>query len=139
MMATANGTATMTSWVETPPHDAGLEAPRLAHALVEFAYEGDLVATSTCHYVLAYRTDGIASFRGLEQITGDLQGVEGSFIISQEGTFAGGAIEVRWTVLDGSGTGSLVGLRGTGGYAVAAGEGEIDGEQRWRWSLDFER
>ena len=137
-MVTASGTATFTSWEEVPAHDSDPPVPRLSHATVAFAYEGDLVATSTCQYVMSYGTDGTCTFVGLERVEGSLQGRNGSFVLRHEGVYRPEGLEVGWTVVPGSGAGELAGLAGTGGYEVAAGEGESGGMHRWPWHLELD-
>jgi hypothetical protein len=139
MPTTLTGTATFTRWIEDPPHDAHPPVPRLAHAVVDFAYSGDLEARSVCHYVMSYRADGVADFVGLEQVDGTLLGEAGGFVLEQRGTFGPAGLDVDWTVCPGTASGSLVGLTGSGGYAVAAGESEENGEHRWSWRLEIER
>lgn len=137
-MRTATGTATFTSWQEEPAHDSGAPLPRLAHATVTFAYEGDLIATSTCQYVMNYGANGESEFVGLESVAGSLQGRAGSFVLRHVGTYGPAGLDVAWTVLPGSGTDELSGLAGTGGYRVGAGEGETDGVHRWPWTLELD-
>jgi Protein of unknown function (DUF3224) len=67
---------------------------------------------------MMYRTDGTASFVGLEQVTGSIGGRSGSFALQHSGTFEGGMAKVILSVVPGSGTGDLSGMTGEGGFNV---------------------
>ena len=59
-------------------------------------------------------SDGTASYVGLERITGRLAGKSGTFVLRRTGVFEGGLAKESYSVLPGSGTGELRGLRGEG-------------------------
>jgi hypothetical protein len=69
-----------------------------------------------------YREDGTASYAGLERIVGRLGERSGSFVLRANGTFEDGAARTTVQVVDGSGTGELRGLRGTGTAVAASGQ-----------------
>jgi hypothetical protein len=52
-------------------------------------------------------------------------------VLRLDGGFEGGAARTTWTVVEGSGTGDLAGLRGEGGYVAKQGEPEVAWELRW--------
>jgi Protein of unknown function (DUF3224) len=73
-----------------------------------------------------------ATYTGYERFTGSLGGRPGSFVLRLEGGFKDGAARTTWTVVEGTGTGDLAGLRGEGGYVANQGEPEVAYELRWR-------
>jgi hypothetical protein len=68
-----------------------------------------------------YSPDGRTTFTGLERIAGQLSGRKGSFVVRHEGTFADGALQTALTIVSGSATGDLCGLRGTGESVAPVG------------------
>ena len=71
----------------------------------------------------AARADGSASFVGIERVTGAVAGRNGTFLLQDAGTVQDNIVSGEWFVIRGSGTGKLVGLRGTGGFRANLGEG----------------
>jgi Protein of unknown function (DUF3224) len=51
-------------------------------------------------------------------VVGCLAGRTGGFVLRAEGTWQDGAARTTWSVVPGSGTGDLGGLRGEGGYTA---------------------
>ena len=72
-------------------------------------------------YVMTYRGDGSATFVGLERVVGTLGGKTGSFVLQRTGVFEAGVAKETYSVVPGSGTGELTGLRGDGSSAVGHG------------------
>ena len=70
---------------------------------------------------MMYRSDGSATFVGLERVVGRLGGKTGSFVLQRTGVFEGGQAKESYSVVPGSATGALVGLRGEGRTAVGHG------------------
>ena len=68
-----------------------------------------------------YRSDGSATFVGLERVVGQLAGKTGSFVLQRTGVFEGGQAKESYSVVAGSATGELSGLRGEGQSAVGHG------------------
>ena len=95
---------------------------KLTRATVSFAYTGDLEGTSAMEYLMQYGDGGSAKVLGLERVTGKLGGKEGTFVIEYHGGYADGTASGQLTVVEGSGTGALEGLRGQGS-AVAKQDG----------------
>jgi hypothetical protein len=125
----ATGSFTIKNWDEQP--FAEVEgAPKLTQARVTTTYTGDLDGEGTSTLVMAY--DGAdASYAGYERVVGSLGGRSGSFVLRLAGGFEQGAARTDWTVVEGSGTGELAGLRGEGGYVAKQGEPEVAYELRW--------
>ena len=102
------------------------EQPTEGHALsrihVEETFSGDIAGDGVVEFLQAARSDGSASFVGIERITGAISGREGSFLLQDAGTVDGSVVSGEWFVIPGSGTGQLGGLRGTGGFRANLGE-----------------
>src|SRR5512133_1922020 len=52
-------------------------------------------------------------------ITVRIAGRTGTFVLQDRGSLTGTRVTGRWSVVPGSGTGELAGLRGDGGFAAA--------------------
>jgi uncharacterized protein DUF3224 len=88
---------------------------------VEKTFTGDLTGEGHVEYLMMYAADGTATFVGLERIVGELAGRAGSFVLQRTGVFEGGIAKESYSVVAGSGTGALQGLRGHGTSAVGHG------------------
>ena len=117
----ANATFKLESWDEKPYNEIE-GAPKLTRAKVTKTYHGDIEGESILEYLMMYRQDGTASFVGLERVVGSLGGRSGTFVLQHKGTFEGGKATVECSVVLGSGTGELSGLRGEGGFAAGHAE-----------------
>jgi Protein of unknown function (DUF3224) len=105
------GTFTIDTWEQ---HDEAHDGLTLSRARVTKTFGGDVVGTSRAELILAGTDGGSRAYAGFEQVTGTVRGRAGSFVLrhAAEGDAAGGWL--TWTVLPGSGTGELAGLRGEG-------------------------
>ncbi|MBZ0310168.1 MAG: DUF3224 domain-containing protein [Anaerolineae bacterium] len=92
---------------------------KLTQAAIICRYQGAIEGEGTLHSLMFYREDGTASYNGLEQIVGSLGGKTGSFVIQHSGTYENGTATSTLTIVPGSGTGELVGLRGQGSSTAA--------------------
>ncbi len=72
-------------------------------------------------WLKSYRADGSARCVGLQRIDGSLGERKGSFIIEASGDFDGASSSGEWTVVEGSGTGELAGIRGAGRFNAPGG------------------
>jgi hypothetical protein len=120
MKRTANARFAIKSWDEKP-YGEGQELPKLTRATVTKAFTGDIEGEGQVQYLMMYRGDGSATFVGLERIVGRVAGKAGSFVLQRIGTFEGGLAKESYSVIPGSGTGELRGLRGEGTSAVGHG------------------
>lgn len=118
-MTHAAGSFSVQSWDESTYLDLGDNA-KLTKATVAFALDGDLTAAATWDAIMCYRPDGTAVYTGLQRITGTLAGREGSFVLKADGEFADGEARSQWQIIEGSGTGALTGLTGTGSAVATA-------------------
>jgi hypothetical protein len=117
MQKHAKATFGIKSWDEKP-YDEVEGAPKLMRASVTKSYQGDIEGAGKLEYLMMYRTAGSASFMGLERVTGSIGGRSGSFVLQHSGTFEDGVAKVTVTIVPGSGTGGLRGMRGEGGFNV---------------------
>jgi hypothetical protein len=117
MSNVANAQFTIKSWDEKPYGESeGL--PKLTRAAVTKVFSGDIAGEGHVEYVMMYRSDGSATFVGLERIVGHLAGKAGSFVLQRMGTFENGVATESYFVIPGSGTGELRNLRGEGKSAL---------------------
>lgn len=108
------------SWDEKP-YGEGPDLPKLTRASVAKTFTGELDGESHVEYLMMYRSDGSATFVGMERIVGRLGGKSGTFVLERTGTFEGGQANESYSVVAGSATGELRGLRGNGTSSVGHG------------------
>jgi Protein of unknown function (DUF3224) len=99
--------------------DDGMELVRIH---VEESFGGDIAGEGVATFLQAARSDGTASFVGVERFSGTIAGRQGTFVLHDSGTVADGIVSYDWFVVPGSGAGGLTGLRGTGGFRANLGE-----------------
>lgn len=109
----ATGSIEMKSWEERP--FAEVEGtPKLARANGSDLYHGEIEAEATFEYLMMYHDDNTATFTGMERLVGSVGGRSGSFVLQIGGKFEDGAVRAEWSVVPGSGTEALRGLKGEG-------------------------
>jgi hypothetical protein len=119
----AESTASVTAWDENAYWE-GEDGAKLTKATIGQALSGELEGETTAEMLMCYRPDGTASFLGQQRVEGTLGGRSGAFTLHSTGTFEGGEARSALTVVEGSGTGELAGLRGTG-TAVAGSDMKV--------------
>ena len=120
MKKTASARFAIKNWDEKP-YSEGQNQPKLTRATVTKTLTGDIEGESQTDYLMMYRADGTAAFVGLERVNGKITGKSGSFVLQRTGAFEGGQAKESYSVIPGSGTGDLKGLRGEGSSAVGHG------------------
>lgn len=120
MKSVANSRFTITGWDEKP-YSEGPDLPKLTRAAVTKTFTGDIAGEGQVEYLMMYRSDGSATFVGLERVVGQVAGKTGSFVLQRTGVFENGTAKESYVVIPGSGTGDLRGLRGEGKSAVGHG------------------
>jgi len=130
MKGRAKGTFTVAGWDENTYEELA-NGGKLTKAQVTFELDGDLVGQGRWEAVMCYRPNGTATFTGFQHTTGTLAGGRGSFVVRADGTFENGEARTTWEIIDGSATGDLSGVRGSGS-AVTTGPSGGD------FSLDYE-
>jgi len=120
MKHTANARFAITNWDEKA-YSEGQELPRLTRASVRKTFTGDVEGEGQVEYLMMYRSDGSATFVGLERVSGRIGDKTGTFVLQRTGVFEGGQATESYAVVPGSATGQLRGLRGEGTSAVGHG------------------
>jgi hypothetical protein len=104
-------------------YDQPKDGPALSRIHVEERFAGDIEGHGVVEFLQAAQADGSASFVGIERVTGSLAGRTGTFLLQDAGRVEDNVVDGEWFVVPGSGTGGLIGLRGTGGFRANLGEG----------------
>ena len=120
MTKRANARFGIKSWDEKP-YSEGKELPKLTRASVVKTFTGDIEGEGQVEYLMMYRSDGSATFVGLERINGRIGDRNGSFVLQRTGVFENGQAKESYSVIPGSATGDLRGLEGDGSSAVGHG------------------
>jgi Protein of unknown function (DUF3224) len=107
---------------ETEPYDQAA-GPALVEVRLVETFSGDIEAQSPVRALQVLRDDKSAVLVSLQRVRGRLGGREGTFVLQGAETVANGRITATWSVVPGSGTGDLAGLRGEGGFAGEFGKG----------------
>ncbi|MDQ6694357.1 MAG: DUF3224 domain-containing protein [Chloroflexota bacterium] len=129
MTIQATGTYEIKNWEEETFSEVE-GGHKLTRASVATAFQGDIEGAGTLEYLLIYREEDCA-YIGVERVIGRVGEREGSFVLQHDGVFAGTTARSNWSVVPGTGTGSLQGLTGKGGY-----NGE-HGESNARFTLEY--
>ncbi|HEX7050219.1 MAG TPA: DUF3224 domain-containing protein [Longimicrobiales bacterium] len=111
---------TVKSWDEKPVIELD-DGGKLTRTSVTGGYTGAIEGEAASESVMCYAADGTAVFVGFERIVGRIDGREGSFILRSEGTYDGTEARATLSVVPGSGTGELTGLRGEGSFVAPHG------------------
>jgi Protein of unknown function (DUF3224) len=120
MKKNANARFAIKKWDEKP-YSEGQDLPRLTKASVTKTFTGDIEGEGHVQYLMMYRDDGSATFVGLERVVGRIGARSGTFVLQRLGVFESGQAKESYSVIPGSGTGDLRGLRGDGSSAVGHG------------------
>jgi hypothetical protein len=117
----ATGSLTVSMKPAAPTERSGRTT--LGRMLLDKQYSGDFVAMGSGEMLTAVTdTPGAASYVAIEQVTGTLDGREGSFVLHHLGTMAGGTDHLVIAIVAESGTGQLTGI--TGQFTLKVVEGE---------------
>ena len=119
-MAHVDGSFELKSWQEDE-WEAFEGAARVTRADVTQQFDGGLTGDGAAQWLMTYRPDGTARFVGLQQVRGALDALEGAFVLETAGEFDGGVAKWTASVVDGSGTGALEGLTGSGSFEAPHG------------------
>jgi hypothetical protein len=120
MKTTANARFAITNWDEKP-YSEGEGLPKMTRAAVTKTLTGDIDGEGHVEYLMMYRADGTAAFVGLERVTARVDGKSGTFVLQRTGVFEGGLAKESYSIVPGSATGDLSGLRGEGRTSVGHG------------------
>jgi hypothetical protein len=120
MKQSASARFAIKRWDEKP-YSEGENLPKLTRASVTKTYTGQIAGEGQVEYLMMYRSDGSATFFGLERVVGRIAGKSGSFVLQRTGVFEDGQAKESYSVIPGSATGELHGLRGEGTSALGHG------------------
>ncbi|MGH8868741.1 MAG: DUF3224 domain-containing protein [Actinomycetes bacterium] len=113
MTTHATATFEVKSW-EEQDYDQVEGAARVTRATVLMAFAGDIEGDGTVEYLMTYADDGTAGYVGQQRMHARIAGREGAFVVQAVGAFRDGVARSTWSVVPGSATGGLRGLRGEG-------------------------
>jgi hypothetical protein len=118
-MPKITGTYAMQDWQEEPYRDEPVPL-KLTRVHAHGDVSGGVTGIGPSFFLIAY-IGGTGPYTGYTQFTGTLGGVDGSFVMADDGIFDPEAATSRWTIVEGSGTGGLAGITGTGGFRATHG------------------
>jgi hypothetical protein len=119
-MATATGTFEVRPGDETPIDEPG-DGLRLTHATGTQRFSGDIEGDGSIDWLMCYLPTKTARYVGLQRIAGTIGGRRGSVILEATGGHDGTGSASTWSIIEGTGTGDLAGIRGTGGFEAKGG------------------
>ncbi len=118
----ASGTCKPVKWDEKTLVEISPEV-KTTRASVTYAFSGGIEGQADSEMLMYYpHVDNAdphkstARYVGLLQFTVTLDGRAGSFVVEESGRFEGGVAGSTLTIMDGSGTGALAGIRGSGRF-----------------------
>ena len=118
-MGKATGSFQLSSWNEDT-YDNG-PGGKMTLATVSQNFSGDIAGDGSVRWLMVYGSDGTARFVGLQKVDGALADRHGTFVLETAGNFDGQMARWQATVVPGSGTGELAGLRGFGRFGAVHG------------------
>jgi hypothetical protein len=132
MATKATATFKIKSWDEDRYDELG-GGGGLSRASVTQAFSGDIEGDGSVQWLMCYRPDKTADFVGLQRLTGKIGGRTGTVVLTTVGVFDGSEARGEWSIVPGSGTDELEGVRGEGGFTAPMG-----GEPAARLDYAFE-
>ena len=118
-MPSAAGTFEITEMHEEPVGGKDQE-PRVTRAGGTQRFSGDIEGDGVVEWLACYM-DGKGRLVGLQRIDGSLSGHNGAFVIEATSDHDGKQSAGTWRILEGSGSGELAGICGSGGFEAAGG------------------
>ena len=119
-MPNASGTFEIASGSEDAYHEIE-DGVKLTHASGTQRFSGDIDGDGSVEWLMCYLPDTSATFVGLQRIEGSVGGHAGTFVMQAVGVHNGKQSTARWSVVAGSGTGELAGIRGEGSFHAPSG------------------
>ena len=107
---------------EARPYDQ-TTGPALVEVRLTETFSGDLEGESAVRALQVVRDDQSACLVSMQRFRGKLGGRQGTFVLQGSEVVENGKIRATWSVVPGSGTGDLSGLRGEGGFEGEFGKG----------------
>ena len=115
---------------EAKPYDQ-TESPALIETRLTETFTGDIEGESPVRALQVLRDDKSACLVSMQRFRGKLGGREGTFVLQGSEVVENGKIKASWSVVPGSGTGGLSGLRGEGGFEGEFGKGSLGTLDYW--------
>jgi hypothetical protein len=115
---------------ESTPYDRST-APALVDVRLTETFTGDLEGESRVRALQVLRDDKSVCMVSVQRFRGNLRGRQGTFVLQGSETVENGSIKAKWSVVPGSGTGGLFGLRGEGGFQGEFGKGSEGTLEYW--------
>ena len=106
---------------QAKPYDQATH-PALVEISIEETFIGDIDGESAVRALQVRRDDRSASMVSMQRFCGKLGGRQGTFVLQGSEVIDNGRITGAWSVVPGSGTAELSGLRGEGGFAGEFGK-----------------
>ena len=107
---------------EVEPYDQ-TASPALVEVRLTETFAGDIEGESPVRALQVLRDDKSACLVSMQRFRGRLGGRQGTFVLQGSEIVENGKIKATWSVVPGSGTGGLSGLRGEGGFEGEFGRG----------------
>ncbi len=105
------------------PYATGSEGNSLGRMSIDKTFQGDLAATSQGEMLSAMTpTEGSAGYVAMEQVSGTLNGKQGTFVLQHFGITNATGSRLILEVVPDSATGDLASLRGTMDIQVEDGQ-----------------
>lgn len=115
---------------ESQPYDQTATPPLVEIRLRE-TFTGEMEGESPVRALQVLCGDKSARLVSMQRFRGKLDGREGTFVLQGSEIVNHGRIQATWSVVPGSGTGALAGLRGDGGFAGDFGKGSTGWLDYW--------
>jgi hypothetical protein len=115
---------------ETTPYDQ-TASPALSELHLTETFTGDIEGESTVRALQVLRDDHSAILVSVQRFRGSLGGRRGTFVLQGSERVDHGAIAATWSVVAGSGTDELAGLRGEGGFHGRFGQASDGTLEYW--------
>jgi hypothetical protein len=115
---------------EAKPYDQ-TESPALVEIRLTETFTGDIEGESPVRALQVLRDDKSACLVSMQRFRGKLGGRQGTFVLQGSEVVENGKIKASWSVVPGSATGDLFGLRGEGGFEGEFGKGSLGTLDYW--------
>jgi uncharacterized protein DUF3224 len=101
------------SWDEVP--NESWKEDTLSRASIVKTFTGEIVGTSKVESIMLRTADnGPMVYVGVERFDCTIDGKTGGFVLIHDATMVDGVHDSSWRILEGTGTGELAGIAGTG-------------------------
>jgi Protein of unknown function (DUF3224) len=107
---------------EVEPYDQ-TASPALVEVRLTETFSGDIEGESPVRALQVLRDDKSTCLVSMQRFRGRLGGRHGTFVLQGSEIVENGKVKATWSVVPGSGTGGLSGLRGEGGFEGEFGRG----------------